>query len=425
MFLSEQTPRVFLLLRGGDLRKSMSSYLADRIEGADNIEVLVDAEITRMLGDHRLEAVDIKNLRTGETRTVQTPAVFTFIGAIPCTAWLPPEIETDSKGFVKTGRLVSIRHTGPLNGSPSSSRPAAPVSSRRRRATRLHQARAPPRWGREPWRCSSCTRTSTLKAGQKSLNGKVAEHERPLVSFRHVSARIGQKEILSDLSFDVEAGETLVLLGRSGSGKTTALKMVNGLLLPSAGEVSIEGRATTAWNLIRLRRRIGYVIQDAGLFPHFTVAANVGLVPRLEGWPAHDIDARVESLLDQVGLPPARFTGRFPRELSGGQRQRVGVARALAADPPLLLLDEPFGALDPVTRVELQQQFLDLRDRLGKTALLVTHDVREALLLGTRIGVLHNGRLVFLGGRADFLKAAEKEVRAFHTCLEEKWRETL
>lgn len=247
----------------------------------------------------------------------------------------------------------------------------------------------------------------------------------PLVSFRQVSARIGQKDILYDLNFDVEAGETLVLLGRSGSGKTTALKMVNGLLLPSAGEVLIEGKSTTAWDLIRLRRRIGYVIQDAGLFPHFTVAANVGLVPRLEGWQSRDIDARTQHLLIQVGLPPGQFAMRYPRELSGGQRQRVGVARALAADPPLLLLDEPFGALDPVTRVELQQQFLDLRDGLHKTALLVTHDVREALLLGTRIGVLHNGRLVFLGGRSEFLEAHDQEVKAFHTCLEEKWRGTI
>jgi osmoprotectant transport system ATP-binding protein len=246
----------------------------------------------------------------------------------------------------------------------------------------------------------------------------------PLVSFRQVSARIGQKEILCDLTFDVEAGETVVLLGRSGSGKTTALKMVNGLLLPSTGEVKIEGQPTTAWDLIRLRRRIGYVIQDAGLFPHFTVAANVGLVPRLEGWQPHDIDARAQQLLNQVGLPPAQFAMRYPRELSGGQRQRVGVARALAADPPLLLLDEPFGALDPVTRVELQQQFLDLRQGLNKTALLVTHDVREALLLGTRIGVLHNGRLVFLGGRSEFLNASDKEVKAFHTCLTEMWKET-
>jgi osmoprotectant transport system ATP-binding protein len=246
-----------------------------------------------------------------------------------------------------------------------------------------------------------------------------------LVSFRQVSARLGQKDILSNLSFDVEAGDTLVLLGRSGSGKTTALKMVNALLLPSAGEVVVEGRATTGWDVIRLRRRTGYVIQDAGLFPHFTVAANVALVPRLEGWPRQKIDARVETLLTQIGLPAAQFATRYPRELSGGQRQRVGVARALAADPPLLLLDEPFGALDPVTRVELQQQFLDLRDRLGKTALLVTHDVREALLLGTRIGVLHHGRLVFLGGRAEFLKADEPEVRAFHTCLNDTWKDMI
>jgi osmoprotectant transport system ATP-binding protein len=247
----------------------------------------------------------------------------------------------------------------------------------------------------------------------------------PLVSFRQVSARIGQKDILYDLSFDVETGETLVLLGRSGSGKTTALKIVNGLLLPTAGDVLIESLSTTAWDLIRLRRRIGYVIQDAGLFPHFTVAANVGLVPRLEGWQSRDIDARVQDLLTQVGLPPAQFATRYPRELSGGQRQRVGVARALAADPPLLLLDEPFGALDPVTRVELQQQFLDLRESLNKTAILVTHDVREALVLGTRIGVLHNGRLVFLGTRSEFLEAQDQEVRAFHTCLEEKWKEAL
>lgn len=247
----------------------------------------------------------------------------------------------------------------------------------------------------------------------------------PLVSFRQVSARLGQKDILSNLSFDVEAGDTLVLLGRSGSGKTTALKMVNALLLPSAGEVVVEGRPTTGWDVIRLRRRTGYVIQDAGLFPHFTVAANVALVPRLEDWPRQKIDARVETLLTQIGLPAAQFATRYPRELSGGQRQRVGVARALAADPPLLLLDEPFGALDPVTRVELQQQFLDLRDRLGKTALLVTHDVREALLLGTRIGVLHHGRLVFLGGRGEFLKADEPEVRAFHTCLNDTWKDMI
>ena len=241
----------------------------------------------------------------------------------------------------------------------------------------------------------------------------------PLVSVQRVSACIGHTEILHDVSFDVPAGETLVLLGRSGSGKTTALKMVNGLLTPSTGAVLIEGRPTSEWDLIRLRRRIGYVIQEAGLFPHFTVAANIGLVPRLEGWQSDDIEARVSTLLTQLGLPPAQFRERYPRELSGGQRQRVGIARALAADPPLLLMDEPFGALDPVTRVELQRQFIDLQKGLNKTALLVTHDVREALVLATRIGVLHQGRMVFLGERAEFLSARNEEVQAFHACLDD------
>jgi osmoprotectant transport system ATP-binding protein len=241
-----------------------------------------------------------------------------------------------------------------------------------------------------------------------------------LVAFRNVSCRIGQKEILRELSLGVEAGDTLVLLGRSGSGKTTALKMVNGLLQPSAGEVVVEGTPTTAWDPIRLRRRIGYVIQEAGLFPHFTVEDNVGLVPRLEGWPPDKIQARVQGLLEQVGLPPAEFASRYPRELSGGQRQRVGVARALAADPPLLLFDEPFGALDPVTRVELQRQFLELRRRLGKTAIFVTHDVREALVVGTRIALLHDGRLVLLCTPAEFLRAQGEEIRAFLACLDTK-----
>lgn len=239
-----------------------------------------------------------------------------------------------------------------------------------------------------------------------------------LVSFRNVSYRIGQKELLRTLSLDVEAGDTLILLGRSGSGKTTALKMVNALLHPTAGEVVVEGHPTTAWDPIRLKRRIGYVIQEAGLFPHFTVADNVGLVPKLEGWPPQKIRARVETLLEQVGLPAAEFASRYPRELSGGQRQRVGVARALAADPPLLLFDEPFGALDPVTRLELQRQFLALRRHLGKTAIFVTHDVREALLLGTRIGLLHEGRLEIVTTPAEFLCAQGDEVQAFLACLD-------
>ena len=241
-----------------------------------------------------------------------------------------------------------------------------------------------------------------------------------VVSFQNVSYRIGNRELLQDLSFDLNAGETLVLLGRSGSGKTTALKMVNRLLHPTGGQVLVEGIPTTTWDPIRLRRRIGYVIQDVGLFPHFTIADNVGLVPRLEGWPPAAVQERADTLLAQVGLPGVQFAGRYPRELSGGQRQRVGVARALAADPPILLFDEPFGALDPVTRVELQRQFLALRREFRKTALFVTHDVREALLLGSRIGLLHNGRLNLLATPDEFLHASTAEARAFLACLDVK-----
>ncbi len=240
------------------------------------------------------------------------------------------------------------------------------------------------------------------------------------VVFRNVSCRIGERQILDRLSFEVTAGETLVLLGRSGSGKTTALKMVNGLIAPTSGAVLVNGRETTAWDPIRLRRRIGYVIQEVGLFPHFTVARNVGLVPRLERWPEAKIESRVRELLDAVGLPWQEYSGRYPRELSGGQRQRVGVARALAGDPPLLLFDEPFGALDPVTRLELQRQFLELRRALGKTAIFVTHDVREALALGTRVGLLRAGRLELLASPAEFLATGNPEARTCLECLD--WR---
>ncbi len=241
-----------------------------------------------------------------------------------------------------------------------------------------------------------------------------------IVSFRNVGYRIGGREILRDFDLDVEAGETLVLLGRSGSGKTTALKMVNGLIFPTSGEVLVEGRPTTSWDPIRLRRRIGYVIQDVGLFPHFTVAENVGLVPRLEAWTEDRIEQRVKDLLARVGLDPQQFASRRPRELSGGQRQRVGVARALAADPPLLLFDEPFGALDPITRLELQRQFLELRRALGKTTFFVTHDVREAVVVGARIGLLRDGRLDTLAAPAEFLRARGPEVEAFLACLGER-----
>jgi osmoprotectant transport system ATP-binding protein len=238
------------------------------------------------------------------------------------------------------------------------------------------------------------------------------------VEFRQVSYRIGGNLVLDNLSFSIEPGETVVLLGRSGSGKTTALKMVNSLLFPSSGEVRVDGRATTAWDLIALRRGIGYVIQEVGLFPHFTIAQNVGLVPRLEGWPIERIAARSKDLLEQVGLEPERFLARHPRELSGGQRQRVGVARALAADPRLLLFDEPFGALDPVTRLELQDQFLALRNQLQKTSIFVTHDVREALRLGTRIALLDRGRLEVLATPQEFLQSQGPVTRAFLAVLD-------
>jgi len=239
-----------------------------------------------------------------------------------------------------------------------------------------------------------------------------------IVEFRDVSYRIGGRDILSHLSLAVDPGETVVLLGRSGSGKTTALKMVNRLILPTSGAVFVEGRPTTAWDAVGLRRGIGYVIQEVGLFPHFTVERNVGLVPRLEGWEEPKLRARVAELLQQVGLEPSQFAGRYPRQLSGGQRQRVGVARALAADPHILLFDEPFGALDPVTRLELQRQYLALRRGLGKTSIFVTHDVREALLLATRIGLLHHGSLELLATPDEFRQARTPEALAFLAVLQ-------
>lgn len=238
------------------------------------------------------------------------------------------------------------------------------------------------------------------------------------VEFRNVSYRAAGRdgsstEILHSLSLMLHRGDTLVLLGRSGSGKTTALKLVNRLLEPSEGEVLVENRSTRTWDPIRLRRRTGYVIQDSGLLPHFSVERNIALVPRLERWTQDRIVARVEELLRLVGLEPADFRSRFPRELSGGQRQRVGVARALAADPPLLLMDEPFGALDPITRAALQSEFRVLQQQLHKTVILVTHDLREALLLGTRIALLDGGRLAGMFSPDEFLRATDPAAAAY------------
>jgi osmoprotectant transport system ATP-binding protein len=225
------------------------------------------------------------------------------------------------------------------------------------------------------------------------------------VEFRKVTKRaegLG-RPILDALSFRVESGETLVLLGSSGSGKTTTLRMINRLVEPDEGEVEVDGRPVPSWDPIRLRRRTGYVIQEVGLLPHMNVLENVGLVPRLEGWSEAERSERARALLALVGLSPDEFGRKRPSELSGGERQRVGVARALAIDPPLLLMDEPFGSLDPRNRRRLQDEFREMKARLGKTIVFVTHDVPEALKLSDRIGVMHEGRLLQLGTPAGIL----------------------
>jgi osmoprotectant transport system ATP-binding protein len=241
--------------------------------------------------------------------------------------------------------------------------------------------------------------------------------EEIVVEFRDVSYVLpGGREILQRLNLQVHRGEILVLLGRSGSGKTTALKLVNRLLETTVGEVRIEGRPFRDWDVIKLRRHIGYAIQEIGLFPHYTIAGNIGLVPTIENWPKERIHARVRELMDLVGLN-GDVASRYPHQLSGGQRQRVGVARALAADPPILLMDEPFGALDPLTRTDLQREFLSLQKKLGKTVLFVTHDLHEAMLLGSRIALVEEGRLVTLSSPGDFLHSSDplvaKYVEAF------------
>jgi osmoprotectant transport system ATP-binding protein len=233
------------------------------------------------------------------------------------------------------------------------------------------------------------------------------------IRFDHVTFRLGNAVLVDDISFQVESGETVVLLGRSGSGKTTTLKLINRLIRPSEGSVYVEGKDTRDWDAILLRRRIGYVIQDVGLFPHFTVFQNVALVPRLEKWDPEKTKIRVQEVLNLVGLDPDAFLRRYPRQLSGGQRQRVGVARALCADPPFLLLDEPFGALDPISRSEIQNEFKDLRERLHKTIVFVTHDVGEAILFGDQIGLMEHGRLIAFATKSEFVESEDPNIKSF------------
>lgn len=243
----------------------------------------------------------------------------------------------------------------------------------------------------------------------------------PYLSLCDVSYDVNGRSILNRLSLDVHLGETLVLLGRSGSGKTTALRLINRLLEPTAGRILLEGRDTRAFDPIALRRGIGYVIQEFGLLPHWTVDRNISLVPRLLGWPFARRQQKTDELLEQVGLP-AEMSRRRPHELSGGQRQRVAVARALAAGARLLLFDEPFGALDPVTRHEMQQQFLALRARYQVASVFVTHDLMEALTIATRIAVLDRGTLEALVTPAEFFGVQTSTARAFlETLPKQMW----
>lgn len=236
----------------------------------------------------------------------------------------------------------------------------------------------------------------------------------PAIEFRNLSVTTPQgKPLLRDISLALEAGTTTVVLGRSGSGKTTLLRIINRLVEPAAGDVLVSGKSVSDGNIIDLRRGIGYVIQETGLFPHFTVERNVAAVLEAMGRPKNDRTLRSDALLSSVGLDPASFSRRYPHQLSGGQRQRVGLARALAADPAILLMDEPFGALDPLTRAEMQTMLRDLLSRLRKTVVLVTHDVDEALALADRIVLLDEGRMAAVLTPEEFLSSQQPEIQAY------------
>jgi len=233
----------------------------------------------------------------------------------------------------------------------------------------------------------------------------------PVISFQGIAKSFdgGRTQAVREVTLDIAKGETLVLLGSSGSGKTTLLRLVNRLIEPTAGRVLVDGRDISTEDPIQLRRRTGYVFQGIGLFPHLTAGANISILPKLLGWPANRRERRTDELLELVGLDPAVHRNRYPDELSGGQQQRIGVARALATDPEIMLMDEPFGALDALTRDSLQQELLGLKRRLGKTIVFVTHDIFEALTLGDRIGVMHGGELHQVGTGEDLLRRPATE----------------
>jgi len=224
-----------------------------------------------------------------------------------------------------------------------------------------------------------------------------------LIRFDRVGLKLKDRLIISNVNFEVEEGETLILLGRSGSGKTTLLKMINRLIAPTSGEVLLKGEPINGLDPIQLRRSIGYSVQSTELFPHMTVGENIALVPFLLNWPKDHIKARIDTLLRLFHLSPSQYRDRYPSSLSGGQQQRIGVARALAADPPILLMDEPFGALDPMTRRSIQDEFLELSKQMKKTVIFVTHDIDEALMLGDRILLIDRGRIQQIGTKEEFL----------------------
>ncbi len=215
-----------------------------------------------------------------------------------------------------------------------------------------------------------------------------------IIKFEHVTKKFGKNEVISDLSFSIDKGEFVTVLGSSGSGKTTTLKMINGLEKPTKGEIVVNQQNLKDCNLVDLRRHIGYVVQSIGLFPHMTIAQNIAVTPNLLGWDKDKISKRVDDLLTQVGLDPGKYRNRYPMQLSGGQQQRVGVARALSTNPPIMLFDEPFSALDAITRQNLQQEIKSLHQRLNdKTFFFVTHDINEALFLGDRVMVMNKGKI--------------------------------